>query len=93
MFFFDDLLLRMLGISIPGLDLISNIEIIKDFAYRELYNMDKIKNKIKENQMLYEFDELSTEEYEERKTELMRQLKFAERVLETNLNVRTDILH
>ncbi|MDD2339694.1 MAG: hypothetical protein PHG79_05395 [Methanosarcina sp.] len=93
MFFFDDLLLRMLGISIPGLDLISNIEIIKDFAYRELYNIDKIKNKIKENQMLYEFDELSTEEYEERKTELMRQLKFAERVLETNLNVRTDILH
>ncbi|MDD3872764.1 MAG: hypothetical protein PHE01_00770 [Methanosarcina sp.] len=68
MFFFDDLLLRMLGISIPGLDLISNIEIIKDFAYRELYNIDKIKNKIKENQMLYEFDEHSTEEYEERKT-------------------------
>ncbi|MCC4765926.1 hypothetical protein FXW07_04640 [Methanosarcina sp. DH1] len=82
----------MLGIEIPGLDLISNIEIIKDFAYKELYNVDKIKNKIKENQMLYEFDELSREEYEERKAELMRQLKFAERVLETNLNVRTDIL-
>ncbi|MDD3051589.1 MAG: hypothetical protein PHR06_10630 [Candidatus Cloacimonetes bacterium] len=92
MFLFDDILLRMLGISIPGLDLISDIEIIRDFAYRELYNPDKIKNQIKENQMLYEFDELSTEEYEERKTELMRQLKFAERVLETNLNVRTDIL-
>jgi len=92
MFFFDDLFLRMLGIEIPGLDLISNIEIIKDFAYKELYNVDKIKNQIKENQMLYEFDELSREEYEERKAELMRQLKFAERVLETNLNVRTDIL-
>lgn len=92
MFIIDDILLRMLGISIPGFDLISDIEIIRDFAYRELYNPDKIKNQIKENQMLYEFDELSTEEYEERKTELMRQLKFAERVLETNLNVRTDIL-
>jgi hypothetical protein len=92
MFIIDDILLRMLGISIPGFDLISDIEIIRDFAYRELYNPDKIKNQIKENQMLYEFYELSTEEYEERKTELMRQLKFAERVLETNLNVRTDIL-
>jgi hypothetical protein len=92
MFFLDDILLKMLGISIPGLDLISNIEIIRDFAYRELYNLDKIKNKIKENQMLYEFDELSMEEYEEKRTELMKQLKFAERVLETNLNVRTDIL-
>ncbi|MCO5380947.1 MAG: hypothetical protein NHB15_01450 [Methanosarcina barkeri] len=92
MFLLDDILLKMLGISIPGLDLISNIEIIRDFAYRELYNLDKIKNKIKENQMLYEFDELSTEEYEEKRTELMKQLKFAERVLETNLNVRTDIL-
>ena len=92
MFIIDDILLRMLGISIPGFDLISDIEIIRDFAYRELYNPDKIKNQIKEKQMLYEFDELSTEEYEERKTELMRQLKFAERVLETNLNVRTDIL-
>lgn len=91
MFVFDDILLRMIGISIPGLDLISNIETIRDFAYRELYNVDKIKNKIKENQLLYEFDEISTEEYEERKSELMRQLKFAERVLETNLNVRTDI--
>jgi len=92
MFLLDDILLKMLGISIPGLDLISNIEIIRDFAYRELYNLDKIKNKIKENQMLYEFDELSMEEYEEKRTELMKQLKFAERVLETNLNVRTDIL-
>lgn len=92
MFFFDDLFLRMLGIEVPGLDLISNIEIIKDYTYKEYYNVDKIKNKIKENQMLYEFDELSREEYEERKAELMKQLKFAERVLETNLNARINIL-
>jgi hypothetical protein len=92
MFVLDDILLRMIGIEIPGLDLLSNVEIIREFAYKELYNVDKIKNKIKENQMLYEFGELSTEEYEGEKKELIKQLKFAERVLETNLNGRIDIL-
>ncbi|RPJ75683.1 MAG: hypothetical protein EHM20_08545 [Alphaproteobacteria bacterium] len=82
----------MLGISIPGLDLFSMLEIVRNYAYKELYNPEKIKNEIKENQMLYEFGELSREEFEETRSRLMEQLKFAERFEEMDLNVRADIL-
>ncbi|MCC4769478.1 hypothetical protein FXV91_04485 [Methanosarcina sp. DH2] len=92
MFLLDDLILRALGISIPGLDLIYTLEIIKNLAYKELYNPEKVKNEIKENQMLYEFGEVPREEFEETKSRLMEQLKFAERFEEMNLSVRSDIL-
>jgi len=92
MFILDDFILRMLGISIPGLDLFSMLEIVRNYAYKELYNPEKIKNEIKENQMLYEFGELSREEFEETRSRLMEQLKFAERFEEMDLNVRADIL-
>lgn len=91
MFLLDDLVLRSLGISIPGLDLIYTLEIIRDLAYKELYNPEKITNEIKENQMLYEFGEISGEEFEEKKSRLMEQLKFAERFEEMDLSVRSDI--
>ncbi|MDY9926970.1 gas vesicle protein GvpG [Methanosarcina sp.] len=91
MFLLDDLILRALGISIPGLDLIYTLEIIKNLAYKELYNPEKVKNEIKENQMLYEFGEVPREEFEETKSRLMEQLKFAERFEEMNLSVRSDI--
>jgi len=92
MFILDDLLLRQVGISIPGLDLLWTIEQIRGFAYKELYNPEKIKNKIKENRMLYEFGEITIEEYIKINTELMQQLKLAERGEDMNLSVRTDIL-
>ncbi len=92
MFIIDDLLLRGLGISIPGLDLIWTLEQIKDFAYRELYNPDKIKNKIKENRLIFEFGEITTDEYEKTNAKLLQELKLAERGAEMNLSVRTDIL-
>jgi hypothetical protein len=91
MFLIDDLILRALGISIPGLDLIYTLEIIRDFAYKELYNPEKIRGEIKENQMLYEFGEVSQEEFEETKSRLMEKLKFAERFEEMNLVARSDI--
>lgn len=92
MFILDDFLLRMLGVSVPGLDFVSTLELVKNLAYKELYNPDKVKNEIKENQMLYEFGEISREEFEETKSRLMEQLKFVERFEEMNLSVRTDIL-
>lgn len=92
MFILDDLLLQHLGISLPGLNLLWTLDQIRDFAYRELYNPEKIKNKIKENRMLYEFGEISIDEYNKIYTELMRQLKLAERSQEMNLSIRTDIL-
>ena len=92
MFILDDILLRMLGISVPGLDFFSTLELVKNVAYKELYNPEKIKNKIKENQMLYEFGEISRDEFEETKSRLMEQLKFVERFKEMNLSARIDII-
>ncbi len=92
MFIIDDIFLRAVGLSIPGLDLIWTLEQIRDFAFKELYNPEKIKNKIKENRMFYEFGEISREEYERINNELMAQLKIAERGEEMNLIVRTDLL-
>ena len=92
MFILDDFLFRMLGIPVPGLDLISTLELIKNLAYKELYNPENVKNKIKENQMLYEFGEISRDDFEETKSRLMEQIKFIERFEEMNIGVRIDIL-
>jgi hypothetical protein len=91
-FLIDDLVLRSVGITIPGLDLIWTFEQIRKFAYREMYNPTKIKNAIKENRLLYEFGEISREEYEQSNAELMRKLRLAERALEMDLGSRVDIL-
>jgi hypothetical protein len=91
MFIIDDILFRQLGITIPGLSLIWTLEQVRDFAYRELYNPEKIKNKIKENRLLFEFGELSSDEYENNNAKLLQELKLAERVVEMDLSVRTDI--
>ncbi|MGA9099076.1 MAG: gas vesicle protein GvpG [Methanotrichaceae archaeon] len=92
MFFVDDLLLRSLGISVPGLDLIWTVEQIQKFARKELYNPEKIKNQLKENRLLYEFGELTREDYEKKNSELMRKLKLAEKAEDMNLSMRIDIL-
>ncbi len=92
MFIIDDILLRQLGISIPGLSLIWTLEQIRDFAYRELYNPEKIKNRIKENRLLFEFGEITPDEYETNNEKLLQELKMAELGAEMNLGVRTDIL-
>jgi len=92
MFFIDDLLLRTIGISLPGLDMIWNLEQFQKFAYKELYNPEKIKNQIKETRLLYEFGELTRLEYEEKNAVLMHNLDLALKADEMNLESRTDIL-
>lgn len=92
MFFLDDLLLRSLGVSLPGLDLIWTLEQVHKFAYREMYNSEKIKNQIKEARLLYEFGEMTRGEYEQTNSDLMRKLKLAEKAEAMNLGMRTDIL-
>ncbi|MDD1745614.1 MAG: gas vesicle protein GvpG [Candidatus Methanoperedens sp.] len=92
MFIIDDILLRQMGITIPGWDLIWTLEQIKDFAYRELYNPEKIKNSIKENRLLFELEEITMDEYERTNAKLLQELKLAERGAEMNLSVRTDIM-
>jgi hypothetical protein len=82
MFLIDDIILRSLGISMPpGLDMIGTIEQIQKQAYKEIYNPEKIKSQIKENRLLYEFGELTREEYERTNAELMHYLKVAEEIL------------
>jgi hypothetical protein len=92
MFFLDDLLLRSLGVTLPGLDLIWMLEQLQSFAHRELYNPEKIKDQIKETRLLYEFGEMTREEYEQKNSELMRQLRLAEKAENMNLGMRTDLL-
>jgi len=92
MFFLDDLLIRSLGISLPGLDMIWTIEQVHKFAYRELYNPEKIKSQIKETRLLYEFEEIAREDYERINAELMHKLRLAEKAEKMNLQSRLDIL-
>ena len=92
MFFIDDMLLRALGITLPGLDLIWTIEQIQKFAYKGLYDPEKIKNQIKETSLLFEFGELDRKEYEQINSDLMDKLDMAMKIEEMNLNSKVDIL-
>ena len=91
-FLVDDVFLRMLGISIPPFDMIWVVEQLKDRVLQEQYNSEKISDHIKENRLLYEFDEITKEEYEKINDELNQQLKIADRVNNMNLKQRIDIL-
>jgi len=92
MFLIDDILLRSLGISIPVFDLFWNFEQLYQFAYKERYNSDKIKSSIKENRLLFEFGEITRDEYEEKNRALMHDLRLAERADEMGLAGRIDLL-
>lgn len=82
MFIIDDLILRSLGVSMPpGLDMIGTIEEIQKFANKEMYNPEKIKSRIKENRLLYEFGELTREDYERTNAQLIHDLRVAEDLL------------
>lgn len=92
MFFIDDMLLRSLGINLPGLDMIWTVEQIQKFALKGYYNPEKIKDQIKETRLLYEFGELDRQEYEQKNSDLMHKLEMCERIEEMDLNSKTDIL-
>ena len=92
MFLIDDIILRSLGISIPSIDMFWTIEQIYKFAYKETYNPEKIKSQIKENRLLYEFGEMSREEYEQINIDLMYKLRLALKAAEMDLGQKTDLL-
>ncbi|HNX09180.1 MAG TPA: hypothetical protein PKL29_03610 [Methanothrix sp.] len=92
MFFIDDLVLRTLGINLPGLDMIWTLEQIHKFALKGYFNPEKIKNQIKETRLLYEFGELDRQEYEKMNRELMHKLDMAQKVLEMDLGTKMNIL-
>jgi hypothetical protein len=81
MFLLDDLLVR---------PLVSIADVIHAVAIEELYDIETIRNDIKENRLLYELGERSHDEYERRKDELETQLDLAEQAHE-NLRGKVEV--
>lgn len=69
----DDLLIT------PFMGLLNTLRMT---ALEELYDIESIRDDIKENQLMYEIGERTEAEYESRKAELERELELAERVHE-----------
>lgn len=92
MFIIDDIVLRSIGISLPGLDMIWTLEQIHKYALKGYYNPEKIRDQIKETRLLYEFGELDRQEYEQINSQLLHKLDVAQKVLEMDLGNRVDIL-
>lgn len=82
MFIVDDVLFRVLGVSIPAFDLLWVLERVNDHAYSEKYNPTKISDKMKENRLLYELGERSAREYGKMQRQLQEELAIANEVLE-----------
>ncbi|RJS97104.1 gas vesicle protein GvpG [Halococcus sp. IIIV-5B] len=74
MFVLDDLLLR---------PIISVANVIHSMAIEELYDIQGIQDELKENRLLFEIGDRSTEEYEQRRDELRTQLDVAREARET----------
>lgn len=81
MFLIDDLLLRAAGISLKPFDTIWMLELLRNYALQEKYNLQKIGNKIKENRLLFEIGEITKEEYEEKNELLLEERNRAEEIM------------
>ena len=71
MLLIDDLLIR---------PFISLVEIIQNMALDEMYDTEKIRDELKENQLLFELGERSESEYQQTKEKLETQLKLADEI-------------
>ena len=54
------------------------LEALHSMAIEEMYDVEGLRDELKENQLLYEVGERSAEEYEERKSIIEAQLRIAE---------------
>ncbi|EJN60325.1 hypothetical protein SAMN04487950_2304 [Halogranum rubrum] len=77
----DDLLLK------PFVSLLNTIH---SMAIQEMYDVSRIRDELKENQLLYELGERPEATYRERRTELEAQLDVAEAAHE-NLSGRVEV--
>jgi len=93
-FIIDDVLLRMLGISIPPFDMIWLMETLVDYAktIREDELRKWIIDRLKECRLLYEINDITREEYEKKSRELNQKLKGIERINRVNLEQRVNLL-
>ncbi len=81
MFLIDDLMLGAVGISLKPFDAIWMLELLRNYALQERYNLQKIGNQIKENRLLFEIGEITKEKYEEENELLMEERKKAEKIM------------
>ena len=81
MFLIDDLVLRAVGISLKPFDLIWMLELLRNYALQEKYNLQKIGSQIKENRLLFEIGEITKEEYEQENELLLEERKKAEEIM------------
>lgn len=68
-FIVDDLLLR---------PFVSLVNVLHDMALKELYDVEDIRDRLKETQLLYELGELDEETYETQRESLKEELEEAE---------------
>jgi len=81
MFLIDDLVLRAVGISLKPFDMIWMLELLRNYALQEKYNLQKIGGQIKENRLLFEIGEITKEEYEQENELLLEERQKAEEIM------------
>ncbi len=80
MVFIIDDLIDGTGILFTGQQWSQLFKRIHDTAKQEMYNLDEINKKITTNRMLYEYGDISKEEYEKINAKLMEERKIALKV-------------
>ena len=88
----DDLLLSTLGATLKPFDMIWLFEVMRDYALKEMYNLEKINNEIKENRLLFEIGDVSEEEYKEKHEALLEKRETTKKIIEnlsSNMNIQT----
>jgi len=93
-FFIDDILLRMLGFSIPPFDMVWMVELLRDYSHQTMTqeSLQRVNNSIKEERLLYELGEVTQEEYETEVEKLNHQRKILNQEKGVNLHYRINIL-
>lgn len=91
MFIADDLLTRSLGFTENPFDLIWLMDKIHKHALKEKWDIEEINNRLKENRLKYEFNEITEEEYQEREDKIQEELKIAKKVRQTEIGGQEEI--
>jgi len=92
MLIIDDLLLSTLGATLKPFDMIWLLEVMRDYALKETYNLEKINNEIKENRLLFEIGEMSEEDYKEKHESLLEKRETTKKIIENlskDMNIQT----
>ena len=81
MIIIDDLL-NSLKVLVKPFDVIWIMQLLRDYALKEKYNIKQINNQIKENRLLFEIGEITEKDYKEKHKLLLEELETAKEILE-----------